>query len=80
MPLGIKSSFGQPNMESEIIFLPYLWRKISRVQVYSDKEGVGAFTLWLEGGIGLTVFTWDYFCEVYCIDGQWKPLKLKVGR
>lgn len=62
----------------EIMFSPCLWRKISRVQVHPGKEGAGALTLWLEGGIGLTVFPWEDFCEACWIDEQRTPLKLKV--
>ena len=50
IPPGIKSCFGQPNVDAEIMFSPCLWRKISRVQVHPGKEGASALTLWLEGG------------------------------
>lgn len=79
-----KSSFGHPNVKADMMFDVCLNRIIEdaefKTQKTEEREYISEIVLWLSGGYGISIRGWETYCEVYCIDRNYRPISIKVRK
>ena len=95
IPWLISYEVNCPNVKANIMFSNCLGQEIVEVEVknkvVAENESMNYFgaepgteiasevVLWLSNDIGISISPWYDYCEVYCIDRNNLPVKIRVG-